>query len=83
MVLHVLLFLILVKEDPVDVIPFHAVEATKDVHHSFEHQGLVKRSRAWGASRSKNSGPSLIVKIELVDIIEALLVLIDSTEDEH
>jgi hypothetical protein len=83
MVLKVLLFDVIVKEYSVNVVSLHAIEASKDIHHSLVHKGFVESTRARRRPRRDHSRPSLTVKIEFVNVVEPLLVLVDSSEYVH
>ena len=66
-----------------DIVSLHTIKATEDVHDSFEHKSLMESSGAWKRSSSYDSGPSLRIKVELINIVESFLVLINSTEYKH
>ena len=82
-ILNVSAALVLVKQDTVDIIAFCSIEASEHVHNATEHECFVESPRRWTVASGDDSRPRLTVKVELVDVIEALLILIYTAEDKH
>ena len=73
----------LINKYPVDIISLDSVEPAHNVHKAFEESSLVKGALGGGVSDSDESCPGGGFVVKFVDIVEALLCVIDASKYVH
>lgn len=64
------------------VIESLAIKSTDDIHHVFEDDSPMESTRLRLLTRRFYPGESSLLNVELMDIVESLLIRVNSSKDE-